>query len=747
MSGKIILEPDKKRIKNRIIAVWLVWLIVLGGFCGVTFSEPVLRGEEGTTRAGNRTLYVGGNGTGNYTSIQDAINASSDDDTVFVYGGNYFENLTINNSIKLIGEGRDKTTICSKAQEVPIIKVTIGNVTIKGFSITHSGSVFFSTGIVLSYVGNCSINNNNITSVNRIGISIFGSNNTISDNIIFDNVHDSILMVGLNNIVKENKILNGGGIRLLGSMNNQILNNIILNSDNDDITITGSSNNLISRNTIKGDKADYSGISLSESTGNDIAHNIIENRKYGIYLEESSKNNIKYNNISNNEYGGIRLEDSRIVTIIGNNFTGDGISFSINFHPTFSSEYIISENLVNGKPLYFYKNQKNIILKNAPVGSLIFSNCTNINLENLKIDSTDIGVYFTLSSNISIRNCSIFNTIYGIRSYHSKNVNISQNEIKNSDKGIFLYQTPFGNITNNKIFQCVGSGIYLEYSSNYNISNNNISFNNRWGIRIWRYSNECYIINNDILSNGEAGLRIDYSPYTLVFSNRLSNNSYGVEIIKKSNNLIIDNIISKNNIGLRISHSSNNTIYYNKFYDNTEQILFSNTKKYNYSNNFWDNGEGEGNYWDDYSGKDSNRDGIGDSPYSIGFDIEDKYPLMKPKSNINFEDYDNDGLNNDLDPHPYSRYDFDQDGLSDDYELIISNSNLSNPDTDGDNFNDGEEVEKGTGPLDPDDYPQDEIKPQTDYFLIGRVLIAVLIIILLFIVLFSRSSAKKKEKH
>jgi len=59
--------------------------------------------------------------------------------------------------------------------------------------------------------------------------------------------------------------------------------------------------------------------------------------------------------------------------------------------------------------------------------------------------------------------------------------------------------------------------------------------------------------------------------------------------------------------------------------------------------NYWDNGE-EGNYWDDYSGVDSNGDGIGDRPYTVsGLEYvedrhthvvtvfgKDRYPLMVP---------------------------------------------------------------------------------------------------------------------
>ena len=39
-----------------------------------------------------------------------------------------------------------------------------------------------------------------------------------------------------------------------------------------------------------------------------------------------------------------------------------------------------------------------------------------------------------------------------------------------------------------------------------------------------------------------------------------------------------------------------------------------------------------GNYWDDYSGNDSNNDGIGDTPYLIDSDSDD-YPLVTPFEN------------------------------------------------------------------------------------------------------------------
>ena len=51
------------------------------------------------------TLYVGGSGPGNYTSIREAVNNSVDGDAVFVYDDSspYNENVAINKAIFLFG--------------------------------------------------------------------------------------------------------------------------------------------------------------------------------------------------------------------------------------------------------------------------------------------------------------------------------------------------------------------------------------------------------------------------------------------------------------------------------------------------------------------------------------------------------------------------------------------------------------------------------------------------------------------
>lgn len=50
---------------------------------------------------------------------------------------------------------------------------------------------------------------------------------------------------------------------------------------------------------------------------------------------------------------------------------------------------------------------------------------------------------------------------------------------------------------------------------------------------------------------------------------------------------------------------------------------------YRSENNTWDNGA-EGNFWSDYTGRDGNGDGIGETPYTVYENFTDRYPLMNP---------------------------------------------------------------------------------------------------------------------
>jgi len=106
-----------------------------------------------------------------------------------------------------------------------------------------------------------------------------------------------------------------------------------------------------------------------------------------------------------------------------------------------------------------------------------------------------------------------------------------------------------------------------------------------------------------------------------------------------SNNSRIENVIASNNWdGIYLGSSSNNTIA-NNFINNTDQVysyrstnIWNSTEKINHTYNGSQHTNYLGNYWSDYTGSDTNGDGIGDTPYIIYSD-KDNYPLMQPWEN------------------------------------------------------------------------------------------------------------------
>ena len=150
-------------------------------------------------------LYVGGLGSNNYTTIQDAVDNAHTGDTVFVYNGTYVENVVVNKTIRLIGEDKDKVYIMAGDKDG--IKVTADGVEITGFTIdSEPADSYDDSAIDLSSSGNY-VHDNNITKSEWYGIFIFNSSyNIIENNNIIDNDIDIWLCRASGNIIRYNNI-------------------------------------------------------------------------------------------------------------------------------------------------------------------------------------------------------------------------------------------------------------------------------------------------------------------------------------------------------------------------------------------------------------------------------------------------------------------------------------------------------------------------------------------------------------
>jgi len=282
--------------KNNLIKKGLVVAVILLFFSVSVIPSTVTTEVKQITMptAKGDTLYVGGNGTGNYSKIQNAINDSSDGDTVFVYDDSspYYENVIVDKSISLIGEDRDSTVI-DGVNDVDAVNITADSVTLSGFTIQK--------------IENDSKNN---------AISIQSNYNVISGNIITGNTNT---WHGIYIFHSEYSIISGNTIT-------SVYRGIGL--------FRGEYNN-ISGNIIKDCRV---GIELFwYSNNNSIFGNTLTNNTWGI-SPKSINDVISLNNISYNFYG-ISIFNCFNYKITRNNFIGNNWSVHFTYSLFFAYQF------------------------------------------------------------------------------------------------------------------------------------------------------------------------------------------------------------------------------------------------------------------------------------------------------------------------------------------------------------------------------------------------------------------------
>ena len=146
------------------------------------------------------THIVNLDGSGDYTSIQAAVNASASGDTVLVLPGRYFESVIVQTSsltmLSLEGLINDpsyiNTTIIDGGQTYRCLRIAQNthNVIIRGFSLTNGFSTGGAGGIALAMNTSSILKNlkifNNVASLGG-GLNIGAATVTLSGVMIFDN--------------------------------------------------------------------------------------------------------------------------------------------------------------------------------------------------------------------------------------------------------------------------------------------------------------------------------------------------------------------------------------------------------------------------------------------------------------------------------------------------------------------------------------------------------------------------------
>ena len=537
----------------------LYFRLIIGVFCLMAVFV-ILSIEE----CAGETWYVDENGDGDYTTIQIAIENADDGDLIRVWEGDYFENVVVDKSVSLIGNGSVNTTIDGGGNG-DVVKITADWINMSGFRITGSGSSGWpdiDSGINVESNHNM-ISNNNCTN-NRYGIHLYSSNEcTIENNTFENNDYGIYFRKSSYNTLTKNSCLGAGqvgkGIYLTDSCNyNTFFNNTCTNT--------------------------FYGIDLWQSDHNTLTNNSSPNNKRGIRISDSNNNTLINNTSSSNESSAISLVSSKNNTFKNNKMLEGGIGIIGSSLENYITHNIDSTNTVNGKPVYYYKDSSGITVPSG-AGQIILANCSRIVVENQNCSIGSVGLAIVFSSNLTISN----NTFYsysgsGISLYYSNFSTFSNNTCSNNHHGIYLKKSNNNTFANNicssnyqgiilldsnqkNVFinnTCNSnkhSGISIQ-ESDFNILSNNVcSSNQDGGIALWDSSNNT-LANNTCNSNWDDGIYLKESDYNILINNSCSSNDdHGINLEDSNKNSITKTICSLNTeCGIYLKRSNYNTL-------------------------------------------------------------------------------------------------------------------------------------------------------------------------------------------
>jgi len=221
------------------------------------------------------------------------------------------------------------------------------------------------------------------------------------------------------------------------------------------IYILGSSNLFVSRNTVSSNL--QTGIYMELSPGATISNNNVTQNSTGIYVSGCRNATISSNQISWNGIGlGIGLSSlqrndtvsnnnfmfntvgitccyfGRNVTIQGNSFVYDGLVLNQNLFPFTIPTFTVNGNTVNNKPLLFYKECADMVITSVPVGQLIAVNCRRLQIRNVQITNTDVGLQLYNVNDTTVTNCSINSNAWAGLQLSGNNITLTFNNISNN---------------------------------------------------------------------------------------------------------------------------------------------------------------------------------------------------------------------------------------------------------------------------------------------------------------------------
>jgi len=307
-------------IKKKRILTLIISLIILLVFFSGCNENPA--NKSGTLYVDSDNIDGPWDGTQQhpYKYIQNAINNSSANETIFVLSGFYYEYLFIDKPINLVGSGAVNTFIYPndvKSNNDSTIFISADNCTIKDFDISFDGIISVNIGIRIGSSNNTILNNT--FSNFKYGVYFFSDSSDYiiyGNNISYNSISDCSYGIYTNSDMSHNMFFNNSieynqyGFEFYSAVNNNIIaNEVSYNSMYGIYLSSGSDGNIISYNYLKGN---YYGIRFKGVSYNEIFANKVVENDIGFYSCCGSNHNILYYNslINNNKQASDAFSNS-----------------------------------------------------------------------------------------------------------------------------------------------------------------------------------------------------------------------------------------------------------------------------------------------------------------------------------------------------------------------------------------------------------------------------------------------------
>jgi len=497
---------------------------------------------------------------GNYTKIQDAVDAASDGDRIIVYAGTYNESVVIvNKTLTLMAYGTD----------VPLVNGTGGNycfnvtsneyddISIIGLNMTTDGTY------AIYIVENANVN----VTGNIISLQSSGSYGIHIDTVVFVTYGD-VEVCGNTITSSMNSVY--------GIYAHDVQGNVKIDSNH--INLTGTSTYGIHVGDVYGDTqlnenvvsalgdssyGVYLGDLYGDCQANDnniesynefyvqwtagemeaIGNTINSTNSYGIYLNSiDGKTYANENTVDSDNEGIYAVTGYGDIQIIGNTINSTGSSGVYIDYGRAHAE--VNGNTINcssdaifvGEAYGGFKANENTITSQNGIGidvswsgGCVIVNDNNITSYNEGIEISDADNYLWINGN------TINSTAYA--------------------SGIYIGSCGYGaEVKNNKIVQSYDDGIYIDLQAGpAYVGNNFVNSTSGYGIYLNDACGPAIIEDNEVYSH-EDGILTDYIYSTLVIRNNfvVSANSYGIDLDEDiySNLTITGNNITSSQEGI-----------------------------------------------------------------------------------------------------------------------------------------------------------------------------------------------------